>query len=57
MIWRALDERRKWREKWRQEVMTEGRAEVLADGIPKTKQDLERWAQGKGILLDKLPPR
>ena len=41
--------------------MAQGQAQVLAEllseGIPQTKQDLERWAREKGIDLDNLPPR
>ncbi len=41
--------------------MAEGRAQLLAEmiagGIPKTREELEAWAQDKGIPLDKLPPR
>ena len=32
-------------------------AELLVDGIPQTKEALERWAQDRGIPLNKLPPR
>lgn len=32
-------------------------AELLADGIPQTKEELEKWARERGIPLDKTPPR
>ena len=31
--------------------------EMLAEGIPQTKEELEQWARDKGIPLDKLPSR
>ena len=31
-------------------------AELLADGIPQTKEELEKWARERGIPLDKTPP-
>ena len=68
MIFWALEQRRKWPEereerqaKLRDEGLAAGRAQVLAEllayGIPQTKEALERWAQERGIPLDKLPPR
>ena len=57
MIFWALEERRKMIRE-RQDV---GRAlviaELLDEGIPQTKEDLEQWARDKGIPLDKLPRR
>ena len=32
-------------------------AELLAEGIPQTNEDLEQWARDKGIPLDKLSSR
>ena len=59
MVFWALDERRKWREKRREEAMAEGQAELiaerLAEGIPQTEQELEQWAREKGISLDRQP--
>ena len=57
MFW-ALDERRKWGEKAREE----GCAKGLAEGQTATAQHYERWlakvAEEKGIpLADLLPPR
>ena len=57
MVFWAL-ERKKEREKDRNDRIRAGVvAELLAEGIPQTKQDLEQWARDKGIPLDKLPPR
>ncbi len=36
------------------ERKAQGQAELLAEGIPQTKQDLEQWARDKGIPLDKV---
>ena len=68
MVFWALEQRRKRakeREKELQDKLAQGMAqgqaqvlaELLSDGIPQTKQDLERWAREKGIDLDNLPPR
>ena len=68
MVFWALEQRRKRakeREKELQDKLAQGMAqgqaqvlaELLSEGIPQTKQDLERWAQEKGIDLDNLPPR
>ena len=56
MVFWALDERRKWREKQREETKAELIAEMLAAGVSlQTKQELEQWAREKGIPLDKHP--
>ena len=72
MVFWALEQRRKRakeREKELQDKLAQGMAEgiaqgqaqvlteLLSEGIPQTKQDLERWAREKGIDLDNLPPR
>ena len=62
MVFWALDERRKWREKRREEAMAEGQAELIAEMLAagvsdETKQALEQWARDKGISLDKHPRR
>ena len=72
MIFWALEQRRKWskeREKELQDKLNQGIAqgmaqgqaqvltELMSEGIPQTKQDLEMWAREKGIDLDNLPPR
>ena len=68
MIFWALEQRRKWakeREKELQDKLNQGvaqgRAQVLTEllsaGIIEANQDLDRWAQEKGIDLDNLPPR
>ena len=61
----ALDERRKWREKWRREAQAEGRADILnqmwatahAEGNQELAAQVERIAEEKGITLDQLTPR
>ena len=57
MVFWALEERKKMI-KDREDI---GRAklvdEMLAEGIPQTKQELEQWARDKGIPLDKLRSR
>ena len=57
MVFWALEERKRMI-KEREDL---GRAklveELLAEGIPQTKEELERWARDKGIPLDKLPSR
>lgn len=57
MVFWALEERKRMI-KEREDL---GRAklveEMLAEGIPQTKEELERWARDKGIPLDKLPSR
>ena len=57
MVFWAL-ERKKQRE---QENKAKNQAEVLAqlltEGIPQTKEELEEWAKKKGIPLDEVPPR
>ena len=55
MVFWALDERRKWREKRREEAQADLIAEMLAEGIPQTEQELEQWARKKGISLDRHP--
>ena len=32
-------------------------AELMAEGIPRTKEDLERWARDKGLPMDKVLAR
>lgn len=32
-------------------------AELMAEGIPRTKEDLERWARDKGLSMDKALSR
>lgn len=57
MVFWALEERKRMI-KEREDL---GRAklveELLAEGIPQTKEELEQWARDKGIPLDKLPSR
>ena len=57
MVFWAL-ERKKQREQEREAI---GRAkvvaELLAEGIPQTNEELEQWARDKGIPIDKVPPR
>ena len=57
MVFWALEERKRMI-KEREDL---GRAklveEMLAEGIPQTKEELEQWARDKGIPLDKLPSR
>ena len=56
----ALDERRKWREKWRREAQVEGQAALLnrmwatahAEGNQELAARVERIAEEKGIVLD-----
>ena len=64
MVFWAL-ERRKQRIEERKRRIEEGKAsaraailaELLADGILQTTEELEHWAQERGIPLDKVPPR
>ena len=58
MVFWALEQRKKRiaeRERLTEERVAQGQAEVvaalLAEGIPQTKEDLERWAQERGISL------
>ena len=71
MFW-ALDQRRKWRAKWRAEAVAEGRAEGVAEGHAvgitegratgqaETQRRYDEWlarvSQEKGIPLDDLLP-
>ena len=57
MIFWALEERRKMIENRKMLGKAELVAEFLAEGIPQTNEQLERWARDKGIPLDKLPRR
>ncbi len=57
MVFWALEERKKMIEARKALGKAELIAEMLAEGIPQTKQELEQWARDKGIPLDKLPPR
>ena len=68
MVFWALEQRKKRREAMEERVMAQGMArgleqgmaqgraqllaELLDEGIPQTKEDLERWARKKGIPLD-----
>ncbi len=57
MVFWALEERKrmiKEREDMGRAKLVE---ELLAEGIPQTKEELEQWARDKGIPLDKLPSR
>ena len=57
MVFWALEERKrmiKEREDMGRAKLVE---EMLAEGIPQTKEELEQWARDKGIPLDKLPSR
>ena len=64
MVFWALEKRKlriEERKRREQENKVKNQAEILAEllseGIPPTKQDLEQWARDKGIPLDNLPPR
>lgn len=57
MIFWALEERRKMIENRKMLGKAELVAEFLAEGIPQTNEQLERWARDKGIPLDKLSSR
>ena len=57
MVFWALEERRKMIENRKMLGKAEVIAELLAEGIPQTKEDLEQWARDKGIPLDKLSSR
>ena len=55
MVFWALEQRKKMIEERRKEGQAELIAEMLAEGIPQTEQELEKWAREKGIPLDKHP--
>ena len=57
MVFWALEQKRKREKETTDRIRAELVAELLSEGIPPTKQDLEQWARDKGIPLDKLPPR
>ena len=66
MMFRARDERRKWRAKWRAEAYAagyaEGYAKGYAEGKVKTARRYDAWldkvAEEKGIVLaERLPPQ
>ena len=58
MVFWALDERRKWREKRREEAKAELIADMLAAGVSdETRKELEQWAREKGISLDRTSSR
>ena len=57
MVFWALEERKMMIENRKALGRAEVVAEFLAEGIPQTKEELERWARDKGIPLDKLPSR
>ena len=56
MVFWALEERKKMIASRKAEGQAELIADMLAEGIPQTKEELQQWAREKGIPLDK-PPR
>ena len=57
MVFWALEQKRKREKETNDKIRAGVVAELLAEGIPQSKQELEQWARDKGIPLDKLPPR
>ena len=57
MVFWALEQRKKMIAERKAQGQAELIAEMLSEGIPQTKQDLERWARDKGIPINKKPPR
>ena len=55
MVFWALEERKRMIENRKALGRAEVIADLLAEGIPQTKEELEQWARDKGIPLDKLP--
>ena len=53
MVFWALDERRKWREKRRNEAQADLITKMLDEGIPQTPEDMERFARDNGITIDR----
>ena len=53
MVFWALDERRKWREKRRNEAQADLITKMLDEGIPQTPEDMERFARDNGIAIDR----
>ena len=68
MVFWALERRKQRIEERKQRIeerIEEGKAsaraailaELLTDGIPQSKEELEQWARERGIPLDKVPSR
>ena len=61
MVFWALERKKQREQENKAKNMAQGQAELIADmmseGIPQTKQELEQWARERGIPIDKLPPR
>ena len=57
MVFWALEQKRKREKETNDKIRAGVVAELLDRGILHTNQELEQWAQEKGIPLDKLPPR
>ena len=57
MVFWALEQKRKREKETNDKIRAGVVAELLVDGIPQTKKDLEQWARDKGIPLDKGPRR
>ena len=57
MVFWALEQKRKREKETNDRIRAGVVAELLAEGIPQSKQELEQWARDKGIPLDKMPPR
>ena len=57
MVFWALEERKRMIKEREDMGRAKLVAEMLAEGIPQTKEELEQWARDKGIPLDKLPSR
>ena len=57
MVFWALEERKRMIKEREDLGRAKLVAELLAEGIPQTKEELEQWARDKGIPLDKLPSR
>ena len=53
MVFWALDQRRQWREKRRNEAQADLITKMLDEGIPQTPEDMERFARDNGITIDR----
>lgn len=56
MIFWALEQRKKRQEESAAKARASLIAEMLVEGIPQTKQELEQWAKDKGIPVEGKTP-
>ena len=57
MVFWALEQKRKREKETNDKIRAGLISELLADEIPQTREDLEKWARNRGIPLDESPRR